>query len=77
MAIAQSGLMISAGTDANRSVENQDYEVTRFGEMVDRYSLSFDDEERWKLWKCKEGKQNTVSFKTNTAEVDGDTLILH
>ena len=77
IALAQSGLMISAGTDANRSVEDQDYAVTSFGIMFDRYALSFEDEERWKYWKSKEGQQNGLNFKTNSAEFDGSTLILH
>ena len=77
IALAQSGLMISAGTDANRSVEDQDYAVTSFGIMVDRYALSLDDEERWAYWKSRDGQQNGLNFKTNSAEVDGSTLILH
>lgn len=77
IALAQSGLMISAGTDANRSVEDQDYAVTSFGIMVDRCALSLDDEERWAYWKSREGQQNGLNFKTNSAEVDGSTLILH
>ena len=77
IALSQSGLMISAGTDANRSVEDQDYAVTSFGMMVDRYALSYEDEERWKYWKSREGQQNGLSFKTNSAEVDGNILILH
>lgn len=77
IALSQSGLMISAGIDANRSAEDQDYAVTSFGIMVDRYALSYADEERWKYWKQKEGQQNGLNFKTNTTEVDGSTLTIH
>lgn len=68
IALAQSGLMISAGTDADRSVEDQDYAVTRFGIMVDRYALSYTDEERWKYWKSREGNENKTMFKAPTVE---------
>lgn len=77
IALSQSGLMISAGIDANRSAEDQDYAVTSFGIMVDRYALSYADEERWKYWKQKEGQQNGLNFKTNTTEVDGSSLTIH
>ena len=59
------------------SVEDQDYAVTSFGIMTDRYALSFEDEEGWKYWKSREGQQNELNFRTNSAEVDGNTLILH
>ena len=77
IALTQSGLMISAGSDSNRSVEDQDYAVTSFGVMVDQYALSFEDEERWEYWRSREGQQNGLNFKTNSAEIDGNTLILH
>lgn len=77
IALAQSGLMISAGTDANRSVEDQDYAVTSFGMMVDRYALSLNDEERWNYWKNREKQDYSVNFKTHSSDIEGNTLILH
>lgn len=77
IALAQTGLMISAGTDANRSVEDQDYAVTSFGMMVDRYALSLNDEEPWSYWKRRENQTNSVNFKTHSADVEGDMLIIH
>lgn len=74
IALAQSGLMISAGTDANRSVEEQDYAVSSFGAMVDRYALSLEDEERWNYWKRREGHDTKIGFKAPTLEwepIDG------
>ena len=60
IALAQVGLMISAGIDANRSIEKQDYAVTDFGIMVDRYALSLDDEERLKYWRNHEDSNSGV-----------------
>lgn len=51
--LAQNGLMILAETDANKEIEQQDYTVTSFGMMVDRYVLSLDDNQRWEEWKKK------------------------
>lgn len=68
IALAQSGLMISAGTDANRSVEDQDYAVTSFGILVDRYALSYEDEERQQYWKRREEKDTKIGFNATTVE---------
>ena len=70
IALTQSGLMISAGTDANRSVEDQDYAVTKFGTMVDRYALSLDDEERWEFWKSREGSTKEITFKAQSVDLE-------
>lgn len=79
IALARSGLMLMAGTDSNRAVEEQDYIVTEFGTIVDRYALSFDDEERMAEWKRREKDNNKMSFKTNAAEVleDKNLLVFH
>ena len=61
IALSQSGLMISAGIDANRSAEDQDYDVTSFGILVDRYALSLNDEERWEYWRERNGKRKLHS----------------
>ncbi len=54
--LAQSGLMIIAGMDGNKTPEEQDYVVGKFGKLVDMYALSFDDEERYLMWK-RQGEQ--------------------
>jgi hypothetical protein len=51
LALARSGLMIQAGIDGNTDVEAQDYVVTKFGNLVDQYALSLEDEERQKWYK--------------------------
>ena len=59
--LAQSGLMITSGMDGNKTPEEQEYIVTKFGKMVDMYALSLDDEERYQKWK-KQGGQNNKNF---------------
>ncbi len=53
LALERSGLMISAGIDANADVEEQQYHITTLGFMVDRYALSLSNEERWKWYTNK------------------------
>ncbi len=55
--LAQSGLVITAGMDGNKTPEEQDYIVTKFGKMVDMYALSLDDEERYQKWKRQERQE--------------------
>lgn len=50
LALERSGLMISAGIDANADVEAQQYHITTLGFMVDRYALSLSNEKRWKWY---------------------------
>ena len=50
LALERSGLMISAGIDANADVEAQQYHITTLGFMVDRYALSPSNEKRWKWY---------------------------
>jgi len=54
MSLAQSGLMISSTIMVGRPIEEQGYSITRLGFLVDRYALSFDDEERQNIWKQRE-----------------------
>lgn len=50
LALEHSGLMISAGIDANADIEKQQYHITTLGFMVDRYALSLSNEERRKWY---------------------------
>lgn len=58
LALERSGLMISAGIDANADVEEQQYHITTLGFMVDRYALSLLNEERWKWYNNKANADN-------------------
>lgn len=58
LALERSGLMISAGIDANADVEAQQYHITTLGFMVDRYALSLSNEERWKWYVNMEKSRN-------------------
>jgi len=50
-ALVRVGAMISAGVDGEKEAEEQDYYITEFGRMIDRYALSYDDEDREKEYK--------------------------
>ncbi len=58
LALERSGLMISAGIDANADIEKQQYHITTLGFMVDRYALSLSNEERWKWYTNKANADN-------------------
>ena len=45
------------GINASRSVEGQDYVVTTFGRMVDRYALSFENDGRYQEHKKYDGEK--------------------
>lgn len=49
LALSRSGLMISAGIDADADVEEQQYHVSTLGFMVDKYALSLSNERRQKM----------------------------
>lgn len=61
LALERSGLMISAGIDANADVEEQQYHITTLGFMVDQYALSLSNEERWK-WYTNMAKSGNRKF---------------
>lgn len=42
LALNRTGMMIIAGADGNKGVEEQDYTITTLGYMVDRYVKSYD-----------------------------------
>lgn len=48
LALMNNGLMIQAGIDANKSVEQQEYSFTKLGKDVDQFALSLNDEKRMK-----------------------------
>ena len=50
LALNRNGMVIIAGIDGNKGVEEQDYTILSFGYMVDRYTLSFNDDEKQKLY---------------------------
>lgn len=50
-ALVKVGAMISAGVDGDKEAEEQDYYISEFGRLIDRYALSYDDEEREKEYK--------------------------
>lgn len=56
LALERSGLVLQAVFDANESVENQSYVVSSLGKYVDRFAVSFEDEDRQKFYKksCSE-----------------------
>lgn len=58
LALERSGLMISAGIDANADIEKQQYHITTLGFMVDRYALSLSNEERWKWYNNRANADN-------------------
>lgn len=49
-ALTNLGLMIQCGIDCNEDIEKQDYAFTELGFLVDRYALSYDNEERQKFY---------------------------
>lgn len=51
IALASSGLMILTDEDYNRGAEEQGYNVSTLGHMVDCFALSFDDDDRIKWYK--------------------------
>ena len=63
LALARSGLMIQAGDDGNRDVEEQDYTVSTLGFLVDRYALSLNNEAKQKLY--KESNLESVAYIPN------------
>ena len=61
LALSRNGMMIIAGIDGNNGVEEQDYTISSFGYIVDRYTLSFNDDEKQKLYE-KYFKKNKDTF---------------
>lgn len=55
-ALVRAGLMISAGIDAEADIEEQDYEISTLGYVVDQFVLSINDENRWNWYKTKSPK---------------------
>ena len=56
LALERSGLVLQAVFDANESVENQSYVISSLGKYVDRFAVSFEDEERQKFYKMPCGE---------------------
>ncbi|MBQ2891835.1 MAG: hypothetical protein IJE45_02965 [Bacilli bacterium] len=69
-ALANLGLMMQCGIDCNESIETQNYAFTKLGMLVDKYALSYDNEERQQFY-LKE--QPEITFKTeNIIETASD-----
>jgi hypothetical protein len=51
LSLARTGLLIADGIDGNYDIEAQEYIVTSLGRLVDRYALSYDDEDRQRWYK--------------------------
>lgn len=58
LTLERSGLMISAGIDANADIEKQQYHIATLGFMVDRFALSLSNEERWKWYNNRSNADN-------------------
>ena len=72
LALERSGLMIMAGIDANESVETQNYVFTTLGKMVDRYAISFENDERM-LWHKENSKTNEL-FDNGITEITTEEI---
>lgn len=59
-ALANSGLMMQCGIDCNDSIENQNYAFTKLGMLVDKYALSYDNEDRQRFYLKEQPK---ITFK--------------
>ena len=68
-ALAQGGMMIQAGIDGNKGVEDQEYVVSSLGFAVDRYALSIDNEDR-QNWYDKDGHLKERPYSAPTAATD-------
>lgn len=55
LALERSGLVIQAGIDAEENIESQNYVVSSLGRMVDRYSISFENEEHHRYFEQEIG----------------------
>lgn len=58
LALERSGLVLQAVFDANESVENQSYVISSMGKYVDRFAVSFEDDEKQKFYKKSCGEIN-------------------
>lgn len=67
-ALERSGLVISAGNDYEADFENQLYAISELGYMVDRFSLSIDDDER-QNWYRERDKEVSI-YGHNSVRVD-------
>lgn len=60
--LVRSGLMISSGLDINNDVEEQRYYISSLGRNVDKYALSFKNEERYIKHKQESEQSNLPSI---------------
>ena len=72
LALERSGLMIRAGIDGNEDVETQNYVFTTLGKMVDRYAISFEDEERLEWY--KENSKSSRLFDDGITAITPDKI---
>lgn len=74
-ALERSGLMISAGIDADEDVEKQDYHISSLGYAVDRYVLSLNDEDRLKWYKNWHQDNRNFIGPRNTSDEEVDARV--
>ena len=72
MSLAQSGLMVSSTIMFGKPIEEQGYSVTRLGILVDRYALSYDDEDRQAIWERRDSLDDEQVVKANITDVEKD-----
>lgn len=70
LALSRSGLVIQAGIDGNESVEKQDYVITDFGRMVDRYAISLENDERQRFYKTNQFKSANLDLQIGAISED-------
>lgn len=73
LALNRTGMMIIAGADGNKGVEEQDYTITTLGYMVDRYVLSLNNEEKQRLYK-KSYDLGEVKYQSDNAPIPNEEI---
>ena len=73
LALNRTGMMIIAGADGNKGVEEQDYTITTLGYMVDRYVLSLNNEEKQRLYK-KSYDLGEVKYQSDNATIPNEEI---
>ncbi len=59
-ALARSGLMISAGIDSDEDIEEQMYDISTLGYLVDHFVLSLNNDDRQNWYKKKSSNGNRL-----------------
>ena len=81
-ALAQNGLMIPAGIDADAGIEDQEYAVTKLGYLVDQYAISFGNDARQHWYKSnrpqsiKPSMPGEPTFEAISTGDNNNTLVI-